>query len=220
MKDYDDEKIAGLLLHNYFVHDFQNFNEIIFRKAPDLKPLRDYLRCHDVFVEKRRGIKMAPALAKTSNSSYMPLPSEEQIEVSPIYHHTQPTYQRSEEDKKAYALINLSKIYNHEQKYEGSPDEFSDDKYATFIENCNTVGLSKIRHHEAFHVMLKGAALQHCRTIIQQNKSIIPPLDKLVIAMKEFVEGKEHESMIRDQWDGLSLFLVLSEQTGDEKDVD
>ena len=111
---------------------------------------------------------------------------------------SKPTYQRSEEDNKAYALIDLSKIYYHEQNYEGSPDEFFDDKYATFIENCNTVGLSKTRHHEAFHMMLKGAALQHCRTIIQQNKSIIPPLDKLVIAMKEFFEGKERESMIRN----------------------
>ncbi|KAI1008079.1 hypothetical protein K3495_g157 [Podosphaera aphanis] len=171
-----------------------------------------YLSCHGVIVDERYGIKMALALAKTCNSSYMPLPSEEQMEVLSIYRRNlqsipnsqtnvqtepiaqavlfqpdlQPTHQRSEEDKKAYALINLCKIYNHEQKYEGSPDEFFDDKYATFVENCNTVGLSKTRHNEAFRMMLKGAALQHCRTIIQQNKSIIPPLDKLVIAMKDF----------------------------------
>ena len=48
--DYDDEKKGGSLLHDYFVHDFQNFNETIFRKVPDLKPLRDYLRSRDVFV--------------------------------------------------------------------------------------------------------------------------------------------------------------------------
>ncbi|KAI6249643.1 hypothetical protein HI914_02134 [Erysiphe necator] len=55
--DYDNEKIGGSLLHEYFVHDFQSFNETIFRKVPDLKPLRDYFRSRDVFVEKRRGMK-------------------------------------------------------------------------------------------------------------------------------------------------------------------
>lgn len=236
INDYDDEKIGGSLLHEYFVHDFQNFNETIFRKIPNLKSLRDYLRSHDVFVEKRRGTKMAPALFKTCTSEYMPLPSGEQIEVLPQFKsqqtfttsqspsQTQPAlqqhYQRSDEDKKTTALINLNKICKDNQKYRGSPDEFFDIKFATFAENCKTVGLPGTRHHEAFHIMLEGPALQHYRTIVSQNNMIIPSISILTTEIKHFFEGKERESMLRSQWNEISLFSVLAEQPETQKDVE
>lgn len=236
LQDYDDEKIGGSLLHEYFVYDFKSFNETIFRKVPDLKPLRDYLRSHDVYVEKRRGVHMTTALTKILSSPYMPLPSGEQIEVLAKFKSSQmltnsqsqsqsqptfqPAYQRSDEEKKSYALVNLSKIYKDNQRYGGSPDEFFDDKFATFTENCKTAGLPVTRYHEAFHIMLEGAALQHYRDIVRQNKETIPSVATLVTSIKELFEGKEHESMLRNQWDETTLFSILAEQPENGKDVD
>ncbi|RKF62980.1 putative glycosyl [Erysiphe neolycopersici] len=166
---------------------------------PDLKPLRNYLRSRDVFVEKRRGIKMAAALNKTCMSNYKPLLNREQIKVLPQFKsqlptsnsHPQPAlpqpYQCQNEDKVTATLINLRKIRKDNQKYGGFPDEFFQDKFATFTENCNTVGLRTLRHNEAFHIM---------------------------------PEGKERESMLRSQWKETSLFSILADHPETQKDVD
>ncbi|RKF83236.1 putative glycosyl [Golovinomyces cichoracearum] len=143
--------------------------------------------------------------------------SQSQSQSQPVF---QQAYQRSDEEKKSYALVNLSKIFKDNQRYGGSPDEFFDDKFATFTENCKTAGLPVTRYHEAFHIMLEGAALQHYREIVRQNKETIPSVATLVTSIKEFFEGKEHESMLRNQWDETTLFSILAEQPENGKDVD
>ncbi|RKF57320.1 putative glycosyl [Golovinomyces cichoracearum] len=175
---------------------------------------------------------MAAALNKTCASNYTPLPNGEQIEVLPQFKNQLPTsnshprpafpqpYQRQNEDRVTVALINLSKICKDNQRYGGSPDGFFEDKFATFTENCNTVGLPAMRHHEAFHIMLEGAALQHYRTIVNQNNMIIPSISTLATEIKQFFEGKERETMLRSQWNETSLFSILAEHPESQKDVD
>lgn len=60
--------------------------------------------------------------------------------------------------------------------------------------------------------MLEVAALQHYRIVVNQNKSITPPISTLVIEAKQLFEVKEHESMFRSQLNEISLFSDLAEQ--------
>lgn len=77
-----------------------------------------------------------------------------------------------------------------------------------------------MRHNEAFHIMLEGAALQHYRTIVSQNEMIIPLVSTLATERKQFFEDRERKSMLRSQWNETSLFLKLADHPEAQKDLD
>ncbi|POS83847.1 hypothetical protein EPUL_003811 [Erysiphe pulchra] len=167
--------------------------------VPDLISLRDYLGSRDVFVEKRRWIKMASALVQTCQSNYLQLPNREQIEVLPNFRSQllTPTSQSQSASPKPY-----------QRPIE---EKFFDNKFATFTENCNTVGLPTSPQHKAFHIMLQGAALQHYRSIVSQNEMVISEISTFATKIKQFFEGRERESMLRSQWNETSLFSIITE---------
>ncbi|RKF62108.1 putative glycosyl [Golovinomyces cichoracearum] len=111
------------------------------------------------------------------------------------------------------------KIYNEDKKYGGSPSELFDDKYETFCENCDMIGISHEERSKAFRIILKDVALEHYRAIARENKEAIPPLEVLYSSFKNVFEGQEHQQMILAKWNELSLLSVIEEQVG-PKDVE
>lgn len=114
----------------------------------NLKLLHDYLRSHDVIVQKCGDITIALALFKTCTSQHTPLPIEEQVEVLPLFKIQQLSWKIQTQPSSQFAL---------QQPFQ----RLDEDKMTTLISLSKTMGLPTIKLNEAFHIMLEDAALPH-----------------------------------------------------------
>ena len=100
-------------------------------------------------------------------------------------------------------------MYTDEQKYDGISNSF-DFKLTIFLNICKRLGLLLKGYIRAFLTMLKGLALNHYYNSDLSTRAFTDAYKHV----RQFFEGPEYHRKNLNEWNGLSLRMVLNKNLG------
>uniref|UniRef100_A0A093V206 Uncharacterized protein n=1 Tax=Talaromyces marneffei PM1 TaxID=1077442 RepID=A0A093V206_TALMA len=225
---YTREGVYDGVLWAVFKQDFQNWGLDKFNKVPFLclQRMAIRLRTNGVCVSTDEPLKIAENLYSICQEK-APIPWSEKEAIyhlrtgeilgSHDYHIAlKATPEAAQETAQAPArieyLMNLSELYNHEMKYEGSNDSFGF-KLDIFYDCCRQACLpfSPEAHRLALPIILKGEALDfYCTWCESWREQGIDPVE----AIRQNFEGKEHRCYVEHKWARTTLQQTINENPG------
>ena len=201
--EYEEAKLTGEELWGAFKDDFRHFTEEHFAQCSPafIHKLRMHLRSYGVWVQKDPRVATAKSLFVTvqeqdpatwadnepvSNTTpsvptfhSVQMPPEQTVGLTQqIQGPTQrPEFEFGQERQSGFGfgtvLTNLAKMYEEEYKYSGDNDNF-DFKLVIFHDLCARADVLEIAKGKAYPTMLRGSALDHYYTNLNNNTQAVP----------------------------------------------
>ncbi len=114
-------------------------------------------------------------------------------------------------------LVNLTKLYSDEAKYNEKNDNFSF-KLIMFNDMCDRIDVLFEAKLKAFLTMLKKLALNYYYANITSKDHSIT-FDDVCVSMMNYFEDAEYKRSILNKWNNLSLKSVMSKTENEEKSM-
>ncbi|KAI6248910.1 hypothetical protein HI914_02670 [Erysiphe necator] len=213
-----EKKMSAEDLFDEFWENFNTFELSHFKilARDTTRPLRQFLRDHEVWVRNERTYSIAKSLYDctrseknvwivdgyinqdnptkpndnaTKNSSNSQDPKSEPMPLNPANYND---------------IANLTRAYNDEMKYSGETLDNFDDKFNIFIDYCTRFGIPCQALQDAFPCMLKGIALT-----FYYNKCRGKSIENLQSLMKSNFEGPEYQRYNLKRWNELTFQDII-----------
>ena len=232
--EYEDTKLTGEYLWKVFQKDFRNFSEEDFIKCSPayVQKLQVHLRIYGVWVQKDTRITTDKypfnTLQEQDPASWpdepvsiatptIPLPKTGQ---TPGFTQQtqgqawQPEFGFGQERQSGFGfgkvLTNLAKMYEEEYKYSGVNDNF-DFKLVIFHDLCARADVPEIAKAKAYPTMLRGSALDHYYTNLNNNPQVVP-FDQICNATRKYFEGPEYRRGMVAKWNSTTLKGTMEQE--------